>query len=191
MQRRTLKTAAASTAVAFFLLAGCTTNTGPSTTAAGQQQSIDNGVDTTMATLYSSAPGSRELAAKARGILVFPRVLTAGLVIGGEFGRGALQAGGRTVGYYKTTGLSVGLQAGAQSKSLVFMFMTQDALDRFLNGSGWTAGADASVALFKLGANGTLDSSAAGAAVIAFALTNEGLMAAATVDGTKVSKLEF
>jgi lipid-binding SYLF domain-containing protein len=141
--------------------------------------------------LYSSVPGSRELAGKARGILVFPRVLAAGFVVGGEFGRGALQVGDRTVGYYKTTGVSVGLQAGAQSKALVFMFMTQEALDRFLSSSGWTAGADASVALLKVGANGTLDSSAASAAVMAFALTNEGLMAAASVDGTKVSRLEF
>jgi lipid-binding SYLF domain-containing protein len=191
MQRRTLTTAAASTAVAFLLLAGCTTNRGPSATAAEQEQQIDNGVDTTITTLYSSVPGSRELAGKARGVLVFPRVVAAGLVVGGEFGRGALQVGGRTMGYYKTTGLSVGLQAGAESKALVFMFMTQDALDRFLSGSGWTAGADASVALVKVGANGALDSSGTTAGVIAFALTNRGLMAAATVDGTKVSKLEF
>lgn len=191
MQRRIMMTAATSAAAAFLLLAGCTTNRGPSATPVEQEQRIDNGVDATMSTLYSSVPGSRELAGKARGILVFPRVLAAVLVIGGEYGRGALQVGGRTVGYYKTTGVSVGLQAGAQSKALVFMFMTQDALDRFLSGDGWTAGADASVALLKVGANGTLDTSGANAAVMAFALTNEGLMAAATVDGTKVSKLEF
>ena len=191
MQRRPLTTAATATALAFLLLAGCTTNRGPSASAAEQEQRIDNGVETTMATLYSSAPGSRELAAKARGILVFPRVLAAGLVVGGEYGRGALQVGGRTRGYYRMTGLSVGLQAGAQSKALVFMFMTQDALDRFVSGSGWTVGADASVALLKLGANGTVDSSGTTSGVIAFALTNEGLMAGATVDGTKVSKLEF
>jgi lipid-binding SYLF domain-containing protein len=178
-------------AAAFVLLAGCTTNRGPGTTRVEQQEEIDNGVDATMATLYSSVPGSRELARKARGTLVFPKVLAAGLGIGGEFGRGALRIGSATAGYYKTTSVSVGLQVGAQSKALVFMFMTQDALDRFLGGSGWTAGADASVAMLKVGANGTLNSASANAAVIAFALANEGLMVAATVDGTKVSKLEF
>lgn len=191
MQRGTLMTATASAVMAFFVVAGCTTNRGPSPTAAEQEQGIDDGVGRTMATLYSSAPGSRELAGKARGILVFPRVLAAGLVVGGEYGQGALQVGGRTVGYYKTTGLSLGLQAGAESKALVFMFMTQDALDRFTSGSGWTAGADASVALVKLGANGTVDSSGTTSGVLAFPLTNEGLMAAATIDGTKVSKLEL
>ena len=191
MQRRSMLTATTSVAAAFLMLAGCTTNRGPSAIPAQQEQRIDDGVDAAMATLYSSTPGARELAGKARGILVFPRVLTAGLVVGGEYGRGALQVDGRTVGYYKTTGISVGLQAGAESKALVFMFMTQDALDRFRSGNGWTAGADASVALLKLGANGTVETPGTGAAVIAFALTNGGLMAAATVDGTKVSKLEF
>jgi lipid-binding SYLF domain-containing protein len=182
--------AATSTAAAFFL-AGCTTNKGWSATPVEQKGAIDSGVDATMTTLYSSVPGSSELARKARGILVFPKVVAAGLVVGGEFGRGALRIDGRTVDYYKTTSVSVGLQAGAQSKALVFMFMTQDALDRFLSGSGWTAGVDASVAMLKVGANGTLDTSSASAAVVAFALANEGLMAAATVDGTKVSKLDF
>jgi len=182
---------ATSVAAAFLMLAGCTTNRGPSATAVEQEQRIDDGVDATMATLYTSAPGARELAGKARGILVFPRVLTAGLVVGGEYGRGTLQVDGRTVGYYKTTGVSLGLQAGAESKALVFMFMTQDALDRFLSGNGWTAGADASVALLKVGANGTVETSGTTAAVMAFALTNDGLMAAATVDGTKVSRLAF
>jgi lipid-binding SYLF domain-containing protein len=191
MQRSTLMTAASSAALAFFVLAGCTTNRAPSPTVAEQERRIDDGVDTTLATLYSSAPGSRELASKARAVLVFPAVRAAGFVVGGEYGRGALQAHGRTLGYYRTTGVSLGLQAGAQSKALVFMFMTQQALDRFLSGNGWTAGADASVALLKVGANGAIEGSGAPGGVVAFALTNEGLMAAATVDGTRVSRLEF
>ncbi len=132
-----------------------------------------------------------ELASKARGILVFPKVYAGGLGIGGEYGEGVLHVGGKTVDYYKTTSVSFGFQAGAQSKALVFMFMTQDALDKFRSGKGWTAGADASVALVKIGANGTIDTSSAGAAVNAFALANGGLMFAATIDGTKVSKIEF
>jgi len=136
-------------------------------------------------------PGSRELAGKARGILAFPKVYAAELGIGGEYGAGALQMGGKTLAYYKTTSLSIGFQAGAQSKGLVLMFMTQDALDKFRSSGGWTAGADASVAVLKQGANGTIDSSSATAAVNAFALTNAGLMAATTIDGSKISKLEF
>ena len=191
MRPRMTMMATASVAAALLLMAGCTTNMGPAASLAQQETTIDNGVDTTLSTLYSSVPGAQELARKASGILVFPRVYAAGLVVGGEHGRGALVVGGRTVGYYQTTGLSLGLQAGAESKGLVFMFMTRDALDRFRAGNGWTAGVDASVAVLKAGANGTLDTASATAAVNAFALTNSGLMAAANVEGTKVSKLDL
>jgi lipid-binding SYLF domain-containing protein len=184
-------TAAASVAAALLLLAGCTTNMGSGASLGQQETAIDNGVEATLATLYASVPGSRELARKANGILVFPRVVTAGLVVGGDYGRGALQVRDQTIGYYQTTGLSLGLQAGAESRGLVFMFMTQEALDRFLTSKGWTAGVDASVAVLKAGANGTVDTRSATAAVNAFALTNSGLMAAANVEGTRVSKLDL
>jgi lipid-binding SYLF domain-containing protein len=95
------------------------------------------------------------------------------------------------VGYYSTTSASVGLQAGAQSKSLIFLFMTQDALDKFRNSDGWAAGVDASVALVKMGANGTVDTTTATAPVEAFILTNAGLMADVSLAGTKVSKLKI
>jgi lipid-binding SYLF domain-containing protein len=190
--RMTKKMAAGLAAAALLLVAGCTTNMGPSAMVGQQQQqTIDNGVDATLATLYANVAGSRELARKASGILVFPKVYAAGLVVGGEYGRGALEVGGRTAGYYKATGLSVGLQAGAESKSLVFMFMTQDALQRFLAGNGWTAGVDASLAVVKVGANGTVDTDSIHSDVAAFALTNAGLMASASIEGTKVSRLDL
>lgn len=189
MKRRSLMLVAA--LVTAVSLVGCTTNTGASATPAERKAGIDKDADTALATLYSSVQGSKELAGKARGILVFPKVYNAGLAIGGEYGEGALRVGGRTVDYYKTTAVSFGFQAGAQSKAMILMFMTQDALDKFRNSSGWSAGADASVAVMKVGANGTVDVASATAAVNAFALTNAGLMGAATIDGSKISKIEF
>jgi len=191
MQRRNMMVVAASAAVAVTLMAGCTTNRGASATPAERKAGIETGIDGTLATLYSSVSGSKEMASKARGILVFPKVFAAGLGVGGEYGEGALQVGGKTVDYYRTTSVSFGFQAGAQSKALIFMFMTQDALDRFRNSNGWTAGADASVAVVRMGANGTVDTTSVDQAVGAFALTNAGLMAAATINGSKVTKLEF
>jgi lipid-binding SYLF domain-containing protein len=191
MQRRILIQGATGAALALTLLAGCTTNKGMEKSTAEKKAEIDKGVDATLATLYGSVAGSRELAAKARGILVFPKVLNAGLGIGGEFGDGALRVGGRTIDYYRTTSVSFGFQAGAQSKALIFMFMTQEALDKFMKSKGWTAGADASVTVMKTGANATIDTQSLNNAVNAFALSNAGLMAGATIDGTKISKLEF
>jgi len=123
-------------------------------------------------------------------VLVFPSVIAAGFWFGGQYGEGSLRDGGATVGYYSTTTASFGLQIGAQSKALVFLFMTQDALDRFRNSEGWSAGGDASVAVMKVGANGSIDTNTATAPVVAFVLTNSGLMASVTLEGTKVTKLK-
>ncbi|WP_250474969.1 YSC84-related protein [Caballeronia sp. GAFFF1] len=195
MQRRILVTASSAVlALSCLALTACTTNRNAGTEqaagAADQRRSIDADVDSTIQRLYASVPGSRELVGKARGVLVFPSVLQAGLVVGAEYGKGALRVGGHTVGYYSTTSGSFGLQAGAQSKALIFLFMTQEALDNFRNSKGWSAGADASVALLKMGANGTIDTTTATKPVSAIVLTNAGLMADASLQGTKISRLD-
>jgi lipid-binding SYLF domain-containing protein len=195
MQRRNfiLKSSAA-LAFGSLALAGCTT-TGKSGESAAtdmsKRQSIDASVDGTMSRLYSTVSGSRELVAKSRGVLVFPSVLQVGFIVGGQYGEGALRVGGSSVGYYSTVSGSFGLQAGAQSKAIIFCFMTQDALDRFRSADGWSVGADASVALVKVGANGAVDSTTATAPVEVFILTNAGLMADVSLAGTKVSKLKI
>lgn len=193
MQRRNfmLKTVMA---VAFTgaALAGCTTTTQSSANANGgdKRQSINSNVDTTLARLYTTVNGSRELVAKARGVLVFPSVIAAGFGVGGQYGEGSLRVKGRTAGYYSTASASFGLQIGAQSKAVIFLFMTQDALDKFRNRDGWAVGADASVAILKVGANGNIDTTTTTAPVEAFVLTNTGLMAGVTLEGTKVTRLK-
>jgi lipid-binding SYLF domain-containing protein len=176
-------------------LAGCTTTPPRSGSAssedAGKRRSINADVDSTLARLHTTANGSRELVAKARGVLVFPAVIQAGFWIGGQYGEGALRVGGQTAGYCSTAGGSFGLQIGAQSKAIIFLFMTQDALDRFRNSEGWAAGVDATVAAVKIGANGNVDTSTATAPVEAFVLTNAGLMAGVSLEGTKVTRLRI
>jgi lipid-binding SYLF domain-containing protein len=195
MQRRNfmLKT---TVALAFggLALAGCTTSSGTpdnASTNMSKRQSIDASVDGTMSRLFQTVPGSRELVSKARGVLVFPSVIQAGLIVGGQYGEGSLKVGGSTVGYYSTVSGSFGLTAGAQSKAIIFLFMTQDALDKFRNTDGWSAGGDASVALVKMGANGAIDTTTATAPVEVFVMTNAGLMGDISINGTKVSRLKI
>lgn len=188
MSRKLLVTAAASAAIALVGLAGCVTNSSPGFDAGEKPASMEAGVASTMASLYASAPGSKELADKAKGVLVFPRVVNGSAILGGEYGRGALLVDGRLVGNYKVTSVSLGVQAGLQSQSLVLMFMNQESLDRFTASSNWTAGADASVALGRVGANGRLES-VDDNGVVAFALTNAGLMVGGNVNGTHISKV--
>jgi lipid-binding SYLF domain-containing protein len=188
-----LKTTAA-LAFGGLALAGCTTSSGTpdnASTNMSKRQSIDSSVDGTMSRLFQTVPGSRELVSKARGVLVFPSVLQAGFIVGGQYGEGSLRVGGGTVGYYSTVSGSFGLQAGAQSKAIIFLFMTQDALDKFRNTDGWSAGGDASVALVKMGANGAIDTTTATAPVEVFVLTNAGLMGDISINGTKVSRLSI
>ncbi|PRF39195.1 hypothetical protein C6T58_24405 [Burkholderia multivorans] len=195
MQKRTLALKlTAALVVGSLALTGCTTTPDKpdnAATNASKRQAIDSSVDATLSRLYSTVKGSRELVAKSRGVLVFPEVLQAGFIVGGQSGNGALRVGGSTVGYYNTSSLSVGLQAGAQSKAIVFLFMTQQALDEFRNSEGWAAGAGASVALVKMGANGAVDTNTATAPVQVIVLTNAGLMGDVSINGTKVTKLKL
>jgi lipid-binding SYLF domain-containing protein len=195
MQRRHfILTAGAALASGGLALAGCTTTTDTSSTNAenaSKRASIDSSVTGTLSKLYSTVQGSHELVAKSRGVLVFPSVLQAGFIVGGQYGEGALRVGDASVGYYSTVSGSFGLQAGAQSKAIVFCFMTQDALNRFRSSDGWAVGADASVALVKVGANGAVDTTTATAPVEVFVMTNAGLMGDISLAGTKVSRLNI
>ncbi|QGZ61484.1 BPSL1445 family SYLF domain-containing lipoprotein [Paraburkholderia acidisoli] len=175
-------------------LAGCTMTGRQAPDAsenASRAQAIDAGVDGTLSRLYQTVPGSQDLVGKARGILVFPRVIQAGIGVGGEHGDGALRVAGNTAGYYSTTSGSIGATLGVQSKSVVYLFMTQDALDKFRASNGWSAGGDASVALVKIGANGSIDTTTATKPVEVFVLTNSGLIGDLSLGGTKINKLDL
>ncbi|WP_028209189.1 BPSL1445 family SYLF domain-containing lipoprotein [Paraburkholderia nodosa] len=158
---------------------------------AAKRHEIDAKVNATLSRLFETVKGSNELVAKADGVLVFPAVIKAGFVAGGEYGQGALRVGGKTVGYYSTAAGSFGLQAGAQSKAVIFLFMTRDSLNSFRNSKGWSVGGEGSVALVKVGANGQIDTTTATAPVQAIVMTNAGLMGDVSLSGTKISRLKI
>ncbi|MEO8856360.1 MAG: YSC84-related protein [Burkholderiaceae bacterium] len=176
---------------AAFVSACTTTNPDISGSASSKRQKIDAGVTSALSKLVAQVPDSRNLMALARGILVFPSVLSAGFVVGGSYGQGALLEGGRTTGYYSTVAASVGLLAGAESKAVYILFMTQDALDKFKASRGWAVGADASVTMIKAGASASVDTQTARNPVIGYALSNAGLMASLSLDGTKITPLNL
>ena len=192
MQRRNfIRATAGAFAATGLSLSVLTPTESQAATNAAKRRSIDAKVQSTVSRLYSIVKGSRELVAKANGVLVFPSVLQAGFVVGGQYGEGALRVGGRSVGYYSTVSGSFGFQAGAQSKAVIFLFMTRDALASFRNSQGWSAGGEGSVALVKVGANGAIDTTTAAAPVEVIVLTNAGLMGDVSLSGTKVSRLNI
>jgi lipid-binding SYLF domain-containing protein len=191
MNKRVFLIAGASVAALAVFSTGCTTSDGGSGDPAARRRAIDADADRALSQLYDQARGSRELVSSARGVLVFPSVVSAGFIVGGTHGLGALRKGGTSVRYYSMTAASVGLLAGAQSKSVFYLFMTDEALRRFEASSGWTVGADASVALISVGANAQVDTRNVQQPVIGFVLTNSGLMANLSMDGTRVAPIDL
>lgn len=181
----------AATAVAFagIALTGCTTNSQSDTgSAANQRAELNASSDATLSKLYQSSSQAQNLVSQAKGVLIFPSVISASFIVGGQYGKGVLRQQGKTVAYYSTVTGSLGFQAGAQSRATVLLFMTDQALADFKKSDGWTVGADATVAIAKIGANGSIDTNTMKQPIVGFVLNNAGLMAGVSIDGTKVTR---
>lgn len=149
---------------------------------------IDARVDETRNYLFNSYPGTRDLAGKAFGVLYMPLVTEAGFGIGGAFGRGALRIRDVTVDYYSAAKASVGFQIGAQQYAHALFFMTEAALSDFRSSPGWAAGADLKYATPEQGASIGKDTTELDP-VIALIFGQAGLIAGATLSGTKYTRI--
>jgi lipid-binding SYLF domain-containing protein len=161
-----------------------------SNTYAASATEIEIKVDAAMKRFYAEVGGGKEFAAAAKGILVFPDVIKAGIGIGGEYGEGALRIGGKTVAYYSTAAASIGFQLGAQSKTVILVFLQSAALEKFRASDGWEAGVDGSVAVIELGAGGSVDTTNVKDPIVGFVFNNKGLMYNLTLEGSKITKLD-
>ncbi len=70
------------------------------------------------------------------------------------------------------------------------MFMSKKALKDFRDSQGWEVGVDASVALVKVGAGGSLDTTNLKQPILGFVVGQKGLMYNLTLEGSKLSKLK-
>lgn len=173
-------------------LAACATGSGSEEDAAAKRTEIDTKASTALDALYTEDSNAKALAAEAKGILVFPDVIKGGLFgFTGEGGTGVLQKEGASAGYYSLAGGGIGLALGIQSYSQVLLFMTDEALAEFESGVGWEAGVDGSVAVLDMGASGDIDTSNIQEPIIGFIFGESGLMASATIEGTKYTKLDL
>ncbi|MGB6103499.1 MAG: YSC84-related protein [Pusillimonas sp.] len=182
---------AVAVATAALALTACTTTLPrDQKSSVEKRDDINTNSDAALKRLYDVAPNSRQLVSEAAGVLIFPKVLGASVLIGAEHGDGVLRVKGENKGYFSTSSGSVGLQLGAQSKAIIFVFKTQQALDEFLASNGWTAGVDATVAVANLSANGSVDLNTLRDPVVGFVMTNAGLMAGVSLEGTKVVRID-
>ena len=157
---------------------------------AATAKEIDVSVDVALTRFMKQVKGAKEFLHVAKGVLVIPRVVQAGLIIGGEYGEGAMRIGGKTVGYYNIAAGSLGYQIGAQEKDIILVFMDEAALKKFRSSDNWQAGVDGTVALGKVGAEGSIDTTRIKQPIVGFVFGQKGLMAGASIEGSKFTKLK-
>ena len=143
-----------------------------------------------MSRFKKDVKGANEYLKVAKGVLVMPSVTKAGFILGGQYGQGALQIGGKTVDYYSLAAGSVGFQIGAEAYDLIIIFTTAEALKKFRASDGWEAGADAEVTLIDAGLNAPVSTIVSQHPILGFVIDQKGLMAGVSVKGAKFTKIK-
>jgi lipid-binding SYLF domain-containing protein len=151
---------------------------------------IDARVNASLDRFVNEVKGAQEFLDAAKGVLIIPKVIQGGLVVGAEYGEGALRIGGKTVGYYNIISGSFGYQIGAQEKDIILVFMSDKVLKKFRNSKNWKAGVDAKVTVINVGADESLSTMKFKKPVVGFVFSQKGLMAGATIEGSKFTKLK-
>ena len=171
---------------AVIMVAGLTS---PGLASADTAAEIDRDVDSALQKLYASTPAAKELSKVAKGILVFPDIIKGGLIIGGQYGEGALREEGKTVGYYNTVAASYGLQAGVQKFGFALFFITDSAIEHIEKSSGWEIGVGPSITIVDEGLAKSLTTTTGKKDIYAFFFDQKGLMAGLGLQGSKISRI--
>ena len=159
------------------------------TTSAKNSNEIDASIESALARFSEEVQGSQGYLDGARGILVIPRMIKAGVVLGMEYGEGALIVDDIKVQYYRAFSTSLGIQLGVGAKDLVILFFDDEAMDDFLYSSGWQAGVDGAVALWTMGAGGSIDTTESQDPIVGFVFGHKGIIAGVSFEGTKFTKI--
>ncbi len=157
---------------------------------AASAEELNKEADIALEKLYKSTPVAKKLAAEANGILIFPSILKAGLILAGQGGDGVLRVNGETTAYYSSRGASIGLQAGGQTYGYVMFMMTPAAMKSLEEDSGWEVGVGPTVVVVDAGMAKNLTTTTAKDDVYAFIFGQEGLMAGLGLQGNKITRIE-
>ena len=140
--------------------------------------------------LYTNNPGAKKIGSEAVAVLVFPEITKAGFGIGGQSGEGVLLRGGKATGYYRTSGASFGLQAGAQKYGYALFYLSEETLKSLDSGSGFEVGVGPSVVVADQGAAKSTTTTTVKSTIYAFIFDQKGAMAALGIQGNKISKID-
>ena len=183
-QRRITLSALLVLAVAGF------TGVAATTARAATAEDLNRDSQQALQSLYRTNPTAESVGKKARAILVFPKIVKAGLIFGGAYGEGELLRNGRETGYFNSVSASWGWQAGAESYGYV-VFLMNDKAEKYLDvSSGWEVGVGPTVVVVNEGAAKNLSTSTLKDDAYAFIFDQQGLMASLSIEGTKISRIK-
>lgn len=141
-------------------------------------------------TLYKSHPEAQRLAKSSHAILVFPKIIKAGLVFGGSYGEGVMTKSDKFYGYYNSVSASWGWQVGAESYGYVVFLMNDKAVQHLDKSKGWELGVGPSLVVVNEGIAKNLSTTTIKDDAYAYIFDQQGLMASLSIEGTKISPIK-
>jgi len=174
------------------LLPGCATNDPITRTNAANASAsqISRDARAALSSLYAQNAAAKALGAKAKAVLVFPSITRAGLIVGGQAGNGALfRSDGSIGGFFQTTSVSYGLQAGVQNFGYALFLMDDAALRNVNRNGGWEIGGSPSLVVVDRGMATALTTTTINSGTYAFFFNQRGLMAGLGLQGSKITRI--
>jgi lipid-binding SYLF domain-containing protein len=176
--------------VTVLLLAAIVVAASPPLAVAASRQELERDAVHALKSLYANNTAARLLGQKAKAVLVFPSIVKAGFMFGGQMGDGVLMKNGKPTGYYNSLAASYGLQVGIQVFGYALFFMNDSALSYLDKSDGWELGVGPSIVVVDAGVGKSLTSTTITQDVYAFIFDQKGLMAGLGIQGSKITKIE-
>lgn len=173
-----------------LLLLALTLCVGASRAHAASAAELQRNAAQALKTLCAGNKAARVLRDKASAVLVFPNIIKAGFMFGGQLGEGVLFRRGTAAGYYSSIAGSYGFQAGIQKFGYALFFMNENALQYLDDSKGWEVGVGPSIVVVDEGFGKSITSTTLTHDVYAFIFSQKGLMGGLGVQGSKITKIE-
>ena len=184
---------AIATAASAVLMSSCSVNdpVAQANSANASASRISRDARAALQSLCAQNPGARALRGKAKAVLVFPSVVKAGFIIGGQGGNGAMiRDTGEISGFYQTAAASYGFQAGVQEFGYALFFMDDDAFRNLNRSGGWEVGSSPSLVIVDKGMAGSFTTATVNKGTYAFFFNQRGLMGGLSLQGSKITRIQ-
>jgi lipid-binding SYLF domain-containing protein len=156
---------------------------------AGSNQQLVQDSKRALQNLYAKNSAAKLIGAKAKGILVFPYIVKAGFMFGGQMGDGVLTKNGKRAGIYNSVAASYGFQAGLQVYGYALFFMNEKALAYLDQSGGFEVGVGPSIVVVDQGMGKSMTTTTLTQDCYAFIFDQKGLMGGMGVQGSKITRL--